>query len=112
MKSFRTLSLMAMLLFAVSCGEKKDFNSDEWKNWVETESEPNTRWLMHKDLLKKYELKGVSKDSILSLLGEPSKKYSDEFNYYLGYSGRGINIGTMTITFENGSVVDVKITDG
>ncbi|MBL4679323.1 MAG: hypothetical protein JKY88_01215 [Pseudomonadales bacterium] len=112
MNSFKILSFMVILLFTVSCSEQKDFNSDEWKNWVESESSPNTRWLMHKDLLKQYELKGVSRDSILNLLGEPNTQYSNEFYYQLGYTGRGINIGTMTITFENGSVVDIKVTDG
>ena len=112
MNSFKILSFIAILLFAVSCGERKDFDATEWKNWVESESSPNTRWLMHKDLLKKYELKGVSRDSILDLLGEPDKQYSDEFHYQLGPTGRGINTGTMTITFENDAVVDIKVNDG
>ena len=38
---------------------------------------------MHKDLLK-YELKGVGKDSILSLLGKPNSEHSDNFSYNLG----------------------------
>ena len=58
-----------MLSLLVSCNEKKNFNSDEWKSWTESKSTMHARWLMHKDLLKKYELKGVGKDSILSLLG-------------------------------------------
>lgn len=112
MKSLKILSLIAMLLFAVSCSEKKDFNSEEWKNWVESEATMHTRWLMHKDLLKKYDLKGISKDSILSLLGEPNTQYSDEFNYNLGYPkrGGGIDPGTMTIKFENGIVADIEVT--
>ena len=103
---------MAILLFTVSCSEQKDFNSDEWKNWVESEATLHTRWLMHKDLLKKYELKGVSKDSILNLLGEPHTRHLDNFHYNLGYSSRSIDTATMIITFENDSVVDIKVNDG
>ena len=112
MNLIKILSFMVILFFTVACSEQKDFNSDEWKNWVETESTPNTRWLMHKDLMKNHELNGVSKDSILNLLGEPSKKHLDEFHYYLGNTGRGINIGTMTITFENNVVTDIEVTNG
>lgn len=104
---------MVILLFAVSCSEQKDFNSTEWKNWVETEATLHTRWLMHKDLLKRYELKGVSRDSILDLLGEPNARHSDGFYYNLGYPerGGGIDPGTMVVTFENDSVVGIKVTD-
>ncbi|SFW77671.1 hypothetical protein SAMN02927921_04255 [Sinomicrobium oceani] len=112
MNSFKIFSFIVILLFAVSCSEKKDFNSIEWKNWVESEATLHTRWLMHKDLLKKYELKGISKDSILNLLGEPNKQYSDEFYYNLGYSNRSVDSATMIITFENDTVIDIKVSDG
>lgn len=112
MNSIKTLSVIIIMLLTISCSEQKDFNSTEWKNWIETEATPNTRWLMYKDLLRKYELKGISKDSLLNLLGEPSKQYSNKYHYYLGYTGRGINIGTMIITFENDIVVDIEVTDG
>jgi hypothetical protein len=99
-------------LFTVSCSEQKDFNSTEWKNWVESEATLHTRWLMHKDLLKKYELKGVRKDSILSLLGKPNTEHSDKFYYNLGYPKKrgGIDPATMTIEFENNLVFDIEVT--
>ncbi|MGS2764566.1 hypothetical protein [Sinomicrobium sp. M5D2P9] len=112
MNIFKTLSFIAILLLAVSCSEQKDFNSTEWKNWTESEATPNTRWLMRKDLLKRYDLEGVSRDSILELLGKPNSETNDKYYYQLGPTGRGINTGTMTITFENNTVVDIKITDG
>ena len=113
MKALKILSFITMLLFTVGCSEKKDFNSDEWKNWTESEATLHTRWLMHKDLLKKYELKGVSKDSVLNLLGKPNTQHSDRFYYNLGYPKRGgIDPATMTIEFENDSVIDVEVTDG
>ena len=112
MNSFKILSFVAILLFAISCSKQKDFNSAEWKNWVESEATFNTRWLMHKDLLKKYELKGVSRDSILDLLGKPNSETNNKYYYQLGPTGSGINTGTMTITFENNSVVHIEVTDG
>lgn len=112
MKSYKILSFIAILFFIVSCSEQKDFNSTEWKNWVESEGTPNTRWLMHKDLLDNNDLKTYSKEQVLDLLGKPNSETDDKYYYLLGTTGRGINTGTMTITFENGSVVDVKVTDG
>ncbi len=112
MNSFKILSFIVILLITVSCSEQKEFNSTEWKNWVESEATLNTRWLMHKDLLKKYELKGVSKDSILDLLGKPNSEINNEYHYQLGSTGRGINTGTMIIKFENDSVVDIIVIDG
>ncbi len=106
------LSFVAIILLIVSCSEKKDFNSNVWKNWTETESTMNTRWLMYKDLLKKYKLKGVSKDSILQLLGKPNVQTKSKYQYFLGATGKGVNTGTMTIIFDNGIVIDIIITDG
>jgi len=114
MNLFKILAFIAILLVLISCSEQKKFNSTEWKNWVESEATLHTRWLMHKDFLKKYELRGVSKNFILDLLGEPDIRHSDGFYYNLGYPKRGgeIDPGTMIIIFENDFVVDIKINDG
>lgn len=112
MKSLKILSLIAILLFTVSCSEQKDFNSTEWKNWVESENSPDTRWLMHKDLLNNNDLKTYNKKQVLDLLGKPNSETNSEYYYQLGYTGRGISTGTMVITFENESVVDIKVNDG
>ncbi|WP_109437888.1 MULTISPECIES: hypothetical protein [Aquimarina] len=112
MNRVKILSFVAILLFAVGCGKQKDFNSTEWKNWEETETTPNTRWLMHKDLLSKYELEGVSKGYILNLLGKPDSETNNKYYYQLGVTGKGINTGTMTIKFESDSVVNIEITNG
>lgn len=103
---------MVLLLFITSCSEQKEFNSNQWKTWTETENRPSLRWQMHKDLLNDYDLKTYDKKQVLDLLGKPNSETNNDFSYQLGYTGRGINTGTMTITFENGSVVDIKITDG
>ena len=70
MKVFKVIVLFLTLLFIVSCSKQKEFDKIEWKNWIESEATIDSRWLMHKDLLRKYPLKGVSKDSIIMLLGE------------------------------------------
>lgn len=112
MNSLKILSFMVILLFTVSCSEQKDFNSDEWKSWVESENSPDTRWLMHKDLLDNNDLETYNKKQILDLLGKPNSETNNEYYYQLGYTGRGINIGTMVVKFENDSVVDIKVNDG
>ena len=112
MRITKFLPLIILFLLIVGCSNQKKFDSIEWKNWVESETTLNTRWLMHKDLLKRYDLKGVSRDSILNLLGKPNSETNSKYYYQLGISGRGINTGTMTITFENDAVVDIKVNDG
>ena len=112
MKLIKFSTLIILFLLTFGCGKQKEFDSNEWKGWVETESTIDTRWLMHKDLLKNHELKGVSKDSILNLLGKPNSETNTKYYYQLGVTGKGINTGTMTIKFEKNLVVEVKITNG
>jgi len=112
MKLFKVLSFTLVLLFITSCSEQKDFNSTKWKNWTESENRPGLRWQMHKDLLKKYDLEDYNKEQVLNLLGKPNSETNGEYHYPLGYTERGINTGTMIITFENDHVVDIKIING
>ena len=53
--------LLFVLLTTIGCSEKVKFNSNEWKNWVESEATLNTRWLMHSSLLKNNKLIGQFK---------------------------------------------------
>lgn len=101
-----------VLLFTVGCSEQKSFNSVEWKNWTETEITPSTRWLMRDDLLNNYDLKAYKKKQVLDLLGKPNSESANKYYYQLGYTGRGINTGTMVIIFKNDSVADIEISDG
>jgi hypothetical protein len=85
---------------------KTKFDSEKWKNWVETESEPSLRWDMIKSLKRTHELIGMPKERVIELLGEPNSKTDSTFNYYLGYSKNGINTGNLTIRFnEKGKVL-------
>jgi|SRR5690625_29563 len=88
------------------------FDSDRWKNWTESETEWSLRWDMMNSLRNDYKLKGMTKNEILELLGEPELNTNTEFRYYLGYSKRGINTGALTIKFENNKVVDYSVWNG
>lgn len=88
------------------------FDSEKWINWTESEAEWSLRWDMMNSLRNTYELKGMSKKQILELLGEPTSKTDNEFDYNLGYSKRGISTGRLTIKFKNDKVTDFSVWDG
>ena len=88
------------------------FDSARWKNWTESEAEWSLRWDMMNSLRTDHDLKGMSKNQILKLLGEPDSKTEKEFGYYLGYSKRGINTGSLTIQFDNNKVTDFSVWGG
>jgi len=89
------------------------FDSDKWKNWVETEDTWSLRWDMMNDLRQQHELIGKSKSEIIELLGEPADNMNSEFLYSLGYSGNGINTGTLTITFNmDDKVITYNVREG
>ena len=55
----------------------------------------------------------MTKPAIIKLLGEPNSKSNLGFEYYLGFSKRGINTGHLDIKFdENGIATDFSVTDG
>jgi hypothetical protein len=76
------------------------FDSDKWKNWVETEETWSLRWDMMNDLRQGNELIGKSKPEILELLGEPNHETNSNYSYGLGYSKHGINTGVLRIEFD------------
>lgn len=100
------------ILLLIGCLEDKTFKSDEWKQWAESENNPSLRWEMHRDLLNKYDLKTYSKEEIVNLLGKPDIKKGDKYHYLMGYTGKGINTGTLIVIFKNDSVQDIKIVEG
>ena len=108
----RNLSIIIMILLCLSCKEEKNFSASEWKNWVESEANPNSRWLMQDDLLNKHDLKNYDKEKIINLLGKPNSDNNNEYHYFLGTTGKGINTGTLIIRFENESAVEINIIQG
>jgi hypothetical protein len=87
----------------------ENFDSEKWKNWMDSETEWSLRWDMMNSLRNNYDLKEMSKNQVLKLLGEPESKTENEFRYYLGYSKRSINTGSLTIKFENNKVTDFSV---
>jgi len=90
------------------------FDSVKWKT-ADLNSELNwsLRWDMMNSLRNNNKLIGKTKKEITELLGEPESKSKTEYKYYLGYSKRGINTGTLTIKFSTeGRVLDYKVWEG
>ena len=90
------------------------FDSEKWKT-ADLNSEANwsLRWDMINSLRNNYELVGKSKSEIVDLLGEPESKTNSTFRYYLGYSKKGINTGSLIIKFNaEDRVVDFQVWQG
>ena len=103
-------------LFLFSCGEisHRKFDSNKWKTSnLNTEENFDLRWRMMNDLKKKYDLKGKSKTEIILLLGKPDTETRNELSYYLGYTGKGINTGSLILSFdENNKVQKIRVWQG
>ena len=112
------LSLGAILLIVFALKGRiphEKFDSEKWKKWTDSqnESEWSLRWDMMNSLRNNDKLKGMTKDEILELLGEPESKTSMKFIYYLGYSKHGMSTGQLRIVFgENNQVADFSVWDG
>ena len=89
-----------------------EFDSDKWKNWEETEETISMRWNMTHDLKNKYELIGMTKDDIISILGKPDYEGKNEISYFLGMSGYGIDTGSLTFKIKEGEIISYNIWHG
>jgi len=99
-------------LLLSSCGQisHAKFDSDKWKSSdLNTEENWDLRWKMMNDLRKNHDLVGMKKIEIDKLLGKPDSNTNSEFSYYLGMTGRGINTGSLTITFNECEIVEKTI---
>jgi hypothetical protein len=92
----------------------KRFDSDLWKTAnLNLEDNFSLRWDMMNDLRRRYTLVGMTRKEIVELLGDPGGTDTAEFVYYLGYTGTGINTGTLRIFFNgNGLVTKVRVWQG
>ena len=112
-----SISFIAILIIAFSLrgkisGEK--FNSEKWKNSnLSSEENWTLRWDMMNSLRNNYELVGKKESEIIKLLGKPDSQNQTELIYSLGYSGTGINTGTLTIFIDTNRVVTaIKVHQG
>ncbi len=92
----------------------KEFNSEKWKySNLNTEENLDLRWSMMNSLRNNYELKGKTKSEIICLLGKPDNEIRNEISYSLGYTGFGINTGTLVIFLsEKGIVKNLSVHQG
>ncbi len=89
-----------------------EFNSENWKNWEETEKEPSLRWDMVHDLKRNYNLIGMNTNEVKELLGEPDSENKKYLSYHLGMSRHMIDTGTLFLELERGIVTKVKVWHG
>ena len=91
------------------------FDSASWKNeQLLNNSENPIRIRMVDDLLKKYELVGMSRNQVSELLGipEPTRYFSEyDYVYWLGPERSFISIDSewLGVKFKNDTVVEVEI---
>ena len=88
---------------------KHAFESDKWKEWVESEENLNMRWQMIDSLTFKHNLIGLNKAEIKSLLGDPTTENTNSWSYNLGPTGMGINYGSLRIEFNETIVTQYKV---
>lgn len=106
MKAWGKLLLALVLLFSLSACVKA-FDGEKWSENREE------RGSMMDSLQKKHELKGMTEDEIIDLLGEPESKEESErtFVYYLGRASLGVDDRLLKLYFsEDGKVESYQIT--
>lgn len=91
---------VALLLILSSCSSQ--FDQETWHE------EPEKRQDMINSLTSNYELKGMTGNEIIDLLGEPADKITEppqQFLYYIGNAGLGVKVTLLQLQFdENGKV--------
>jgi hypothetical protein len=110
----KTYKILIVLIVTISLGiflkgkiSGQKFDSEKWKySNLNSEENWNLRWSMMNSLRNNYELKGKTKSEIIGLLGEPDAEVRNEMSYYLGYTGFGINTGTLIIQLDEKGVVE------
>ena len=83
-----------------------EFDSEKWKHSnLKLEDNWDLRWKMMNNLRNNNQLIGMNKTQITNLLGEPDHEFNNDYNYYLGMTGTGINTGNLAITFNTNNIV-------
>ncbi len=109
---FAFILLMAFEPEISNWKNRRNFESLEWKKWVESENTMSVRWDMRNDLLKRHNLVGMSTKEIIFLLGEPDSKSKFNMHYNLGMARFGIDTGYLDLTIKENKVTKVNIGHG
>ncbi len=109
MKAWGKLLLALVLLLSLTACVKA-FDEEKWSGNREE------RGSMMGSLQKKHELKGMTKDELVKLLGEPDSKQEEgterQFVYYLGRASLGVDDSLLKLYFsEDGVVESYQITN-
>ena len=99
-----------LLLLLISCNDI-DFNSEQWKNWEEKESNMHMRWDMVDDLMNNYDLVGKSILETEQLLGSTEEECDDgncRIYYSLGPCRSGIDYGSLMIQYKKGKLTHIE----
>lgn len=116
MQSIIKSLFVTITLIFVSCGHitGEKFDSSKWKNSnLNSEENWSLRWNMINSLRNDYELIGKTKNEIIDLLGKPDNESQTEISYYLGYSKRGINTGSLIFFIgKNRKVLGYNVWEG
>ena len=98
--------------FGNSFSSEMPFDSKKWKE-VNLYVGEDTRYRMHKDLLRKYKLIGMSKEEVLDLLGpqsSPTRFPEWDLRYWMGPEpGIGIDSIWLVIKLKDDKVIDYKV---
>ena len=110
-----TLVILSVLFFGLRgkiAGEK--FDSEKWKNAdYKLEENWSIRWDMMNSLRNENELIGKSYIEIIQILGKPDDENKNQLYYNLGYTGNGINAGTLTIEIDDEKkVTSINVWEG
>lgn len=79
----KSFSIVALILFIISCEANKDFNSEIWKEkkvdwWMTDFREEMSNHLINSDTLLQ-----VSKNRVVELLGIPEKESDERWEYLI-----------------------------
>ena len=115
-KIFLAVFLILVIGYFVSFEKRKwkrTFNSEQWKNWKETEKDAMLRMEMIGSLMMNLRFNSRGKKEIIDILGEPNDYDENKFRYFLSMSGTGINTGALIIYFNaSGNSTNIEFWEG
>lgn len=109
--TFKTCLTYSLLLLTLAGCTDVAFDSETWQDWEENETNMFERWDMVDDLIDNYELEGKSIRQINQLLGVSKADCPNKncvIYYNLGPCRSGIDYGSLSLTFKNDEVIDLK----
>ena len=120
MKKINQITLILIVIIICGFGLRgkisgEKFNSEKWiTNDLALEDNFSLRWDMINSLRNNYDLIGMPKSEIITLLGKPDEGLTTEntYRYSLGYTHTGINTASLIVTFDNEIVSGISVWQG